>query len=135
MADINQIDPAFRPLVSRWLFAVAAAGLYARITVTYRDAADQNQVEAEGLSNAGAGQSPHNCVDADGNPASRAIDFAIFKDGTFSDYITNGSDPRYAQAGQIAIGLGMWWGGSWTKAVDGCGPDYDHIEMANWQTA
>jgi hypothetical protein len=104
-----------------------------RIIVTFRSGADQEAAKAAGLSKAGAGSSPHNYTDADGNPSARAADFAVFApDGT---YITRGEDARYEQYGTIAVGLGMVWGGNWTVEADGCGPDADHVETPARLTA
>lgn len=96
-----------------------------RITVTYRDAAAQNSAKACHLSNAAAGQSPHNCVNADGLPASRAFDYAIINpDGS---YCKDGTDNRYTIAGRIAEGLGLAWGIHFPK------PDFDHCEVKDWR--
>jgi hypothetical protein len=137
MADraLTDLDPLFRPIAQQILDESNAqiAPSTVRPIVTWRDAADQEAAKCEGESKAGPGESPHNCVDANGNPAARAFDFGVFApDGT---YITNGTDSRYAQVGQIAVAFQQVWGGDWTMATDDCGPDYDHIEMADWKTA
>jgi len=126
-ANLNDFCPDLQILYKEWLRQCTAAGLNTHAIVTWRDPADQDAAKAEGLSNAAAGQSPHNCCDATGNPASKAFDFGIFKaDGS---YVTNGTDAHYIQAGEIAEGIGLVWGGRWIH------PDYDHIEMADWKTA
>jgi hypothetical protein len=104
-----------------------------KIIVTYCSSGDQAAAQAAGLSKAGPGASPHNCVDADGNPAARAVDFAVFDPS--GNYITRGEDARYAQCGAIAVGLGMVWGGNWTPETDGCAADFDHCEMVDWKSA
>lgn len=132
-SSLNDMDTRLQSLAQQWLEQCAAAGLKVRIIVTWRSATDQNDAKMKGLSNASAGNSPHNCVDANGHPASRAFDFASYEsDGT---YITDGTDPSYAYAGSIAMNLGLTWGGNWTIDRDGCGPDFDHIEMTLWKTA
>lgn len=137
MADrsLSDLDPAFQPVAQQFLDAcnAAIAPSSVRPIVTWRDAADQNAAEECGLSKAGAGESPHNCVDANGNPAARALDFGVFApDGT---YVTRGEDDRYAQCGTIAVGLGLVYGGNWTPETDGCDPDADHVEIAAWRSA
>ena len=124
MADSNFLDLCLelQPLAQQFLDACNSL-FKTRIVVTWRDPATQNQCKSEGLSNAGAGQSPHNCT-LDGEPASKAFDFAIFDD---SVYIKDGKDPRYAKAGEIAKSLGLVWGGDWNH------PDYDHCELVNWK--
>ena len=117
-ASLDDLDEDTYALWQKWDAAMTAEPLHHKVTVTWRDAADQNKAHAEGLSNAGAGESPHNCTDEEGNPASCAWDFAIYNDD--GSYVTNGEDPRYARAGAIAEGLGLIWGGRWHK------PDWDH---------
>ncbi len=129
--NLGDLNPRFQPIAQQFLDRcnAALAPSSVRPIVTWRDAADQNQAEACGLSKAGAGASPHNCVDANGNPASLAMDFSVFApDGA---YITRGQDARYEQAGKIAVELELVYGGNWTIESDGCDPDWDHVEMAD----
>ena len=130
--DINDCCKELQAIIPAWKSRCAAAGISVKPIVTYRDDADQEKAKEECLSKAGPGQSPHNCVDADGNPASKAFDFGVFEeDGT---YVTDGTDPRYAKAGYIAKQLGLEWGGDWTIEKDGCNPDFDHLQLANWKS-
>lgn len=130
-ADLTQLDPSFLPEVQEFTERCTNAGLHVNITVTWRGAAAQDLAKANGLSKAGAGQSPHNCIDAEGNPAARAIDFAVLDDK--GNYIKNGTDPRYRQAGEIAESLGLFWAGRWTEILNRCEPDWDHIQMRDWK--
>ena len=50
-------------------------------------------------------------------------------------YVSDGTDSRYATIGMIAVNLKQVLGGNWRPETDGCQPDYDHIEMADWRTA
>lgn len=121
------LDPRLCPLADQFLTLVNKAIFpsICKITVTYRNAHDQDLAKSKGLSNAASGQSPHNCCDATGRPAARAFDFAIFApDGK---YVTDGTDVRYAKAGGIAIGINLDWGGSWAH------PDYDHVQLKDWK--
>ena len=127
-ANINDLDDDTYALWQKWDALMQALPLKYRVTVTYRDAADQNAAKAEGLSNACSGQSPHNCTDDQGNPASCAWDFAIFNaDGS---YVSDGTDSRYEHAGRLAESLGgLTWGGRWKY------PDFDHIELTGWNAS
>jgi hypothetical protein len=137
--NLSDLDAAFRPVAQQILDQANAqlAPSTVRPIVTWRDAADQEAAKCKGASKAGPGQSPHDCVDAQGNPAARAFDFGVFTAG--GKYVTNGADSRYAQVGQIAIDLAggdpSVWGGSWSLETDGVEPDYDHIQMQHWRTA
>jgi hypothetical protein len=133
--SLADLDPAFQPMVEAWITRcnAALAPSSMRVTVTYRSGADQDAAKAAGLSKAAAGASPHNCTMPDGSPGARAVDFGVF--GPDGSYVTDGSDPRYAQCGWIAVDMNMFWGGNWTLAVDNCEPDADHIQMINWRTA
>ena len=133
--NLDDLDPAFKPVAVAILAAANAAISQNRcnVTITWRDAQEQDEAAADGASKAHFGQSPHNCVDSDGNPAARAFDFAIIT--PHGQYVTDGSDSRYATVGRIAVEQGCVWGGNWNLETDGCEPDFDHIEMANWKSA
>lgn len=125
--DINDLCLELQDIYKQWKAQCNAVGLAVTAIVTWRSRIDQEAAKAKGLSNASAGQSPHNCCDEHGAPASRAFDFAVFdKDG---HYITDGSDPRYKQAGEIGQQLGLSWGGCWSGWKD-----FDHLELKNWKT-
>lgn len=124
--DIADLCPDLQLIYQSWLDKCHAHGLKAKAIVTWRCAADQDAAKAKGLSNASAGQSPHNCTNPAGEPFSKAFDFAVFDDG--AHYITDGADDRYKQAGEIGEQLGLVWGGRWNK------PDFDHLELPNWRT-
>lgn len=126
--DQTHLNKLLQPIATEWLANCAAVGLKTEIIVTWRNPADQNAAKAEGLSNAAAGQSPHNICDKNGNPASCAFDFGIFEsDGS---YVTDGTDPRYAQGGAIGKALGLVYGGDWLWP---CFKDYDHLELESWK--
>lgn len=123
-ALMSQLDDRLIPLAEQFLAQCKAAGLDCRITVTWRGEAAQNAAKAANLSRAKFGDSPHNCHDQDGQPCSRAFDFAIFRDG---EYVKNGSDSAYSKAGQIGEKLGLTYGGRWHT------PDFDHLQLPNWR--
>ena len=123
--NLSDLHPNLLALVPLFLQKCEDANLKCHITVTWRDPVAQNQCKASGLSNAAAGQSPHNCVDANGKGASRAFDFALFRNG---EYITDGTDAAYATAGGIAKDLRLVWGGDWNHK------DWDHVELADWRS-
>lgn len=124
-SDITHLCPKLLVLYREWLIRCHAANLAVKLTISYRSAEEQNIAKAHGKSNASAGESPHNCVDSDGKPSSRAFDFACFDEN--AHYITDGTDPRYRQAGEIGKELGLAWGGDWNH------PDWDHLELINWK--
>lgn len=127
-ANLDDLDEDLYIIYGQWLAQTnkAIAPSYAKAIITWRDPEDQNKAFAAGKSNARAGESPHNVVDDEGRPASCAFDYAIYdKDG---NYCADGEDPRYATAGHIGEGLGLVWGGRFTK------PDFDHLELKNWKS-
>lgn len=123
---ITDLCPELQVIAREWLAQCRSARLNTSLIVTYRSAVDQNTAKAQGLSNADAGQSPHNCCNADGSPASKAFDFGVFEDDGM--YVTNGSDPRYAQAAGIGKDLGLQWGGDFINFRD-----FDHLELKDWK--
>lgn len=127
MADSKLLDlrPELQSIARQFLDACNTL-FRTRITETWRNADEQGAAHDKGLSNAKAGESPHNCCDAHGKPSARGFDFAILeKDGT---YVKDGADPRYAKAGEIGESLGLVWGGHFPK------PDYDHLQLKNWKS-
>lgn len=124
-SDILHLDPELLRIYREWMMECNSVGLSVRVTITWRSAEDQDKAKANGRSNAAAGQSPHNCVDENGNPCSKAFDFACFNDQ--HAYITDGQNPAYTQAGEIGEKLGLEWGGRWVHK------DPDHLEMKNWK--
>lgn len=124
-SNLDDLDLRLQPIAKQFL-VLCNEHFTTKITVTYRGSDEQDAAHAAGLSNALAGQSPHNCVDANGKPASKSFDWAIFEsDGT---YVTDGTDERYKNAGTVAKTLGLKWGGDFLH------PDYDHAEMINWHS-
>ena len=124
--DPNHLCEPLRVIYAEWLERCSAAGLDVKAIATWRSALDQDAAKVEGLSNAAAGQSPHDICDANGNPNSYAFDFGVFED--YGVYITDGSDPRYRQAGEIGKALGLVYGGDFHSIVDP-----DHLELPGWQ--
>jgi peptidoglycan LD-endopeptidase CwlK len=124
--DVNHLCPELLPIYREWLIRCHAAGLAVKVICTWRSAEEQNIAKAKGLSRASAGNSPHNCVDANGKPASKAFDFAVFDEN--AAYVTDGKDDRYTQAGEIGEDLGLIWGGKFKSLFDP-----SHLEMPNWK--
>lgn len=126
-ANINDLSPAMQILCREVLAQGNAAGIHVKQSVTWRNADDQNAAHANGLSNASAGESPHNCCNDDGSPNAKAFDYAIYEDN--DTYVKDGTDPRYRKIGEIGKSLGLAWGGDWKH------PDWDHLELENWKSA
>lgn len=129
MTDSNIADlcPELLTKYREWLMECHAVPLAVKAIVTWRSGIDQDAAKANHLSNACAGQSPHNCIDSAGLPSSRAFDFAVFDEN--GNYIKDGEDPRYRKAGEIAKSLGLVWGGDFIHVK----PDWDHIELSQWK--
>jgi peptidoglycan L-alanyl-D-glutamate endopeptidase CwlK len=125
--DVNHLHPDLLILYREWLMRCHAAKLAVKVICTWRSAEEQNIAKAKGFSKAAAGQSPHNCVDDKGKPASKAFDFAVFDED--ARYVTNGSDSRYRQAGEIGEQVGLVWGGRFKSIFDP-----GHLEMKDWKT-
>lgn len=125
--NINDLCPELQVIYREWIAQCHAANLAVKVIQTWRSPIDQDTAKAQGLSNASAGQSPHNCCNPDGSPGSKAFDWACFDEN--AQYITEGTDSRYTQSAQIGKSLGLVWGGDWENFKD-----YDHLEMANWNT-
>jgi peptidoglycan L-alanyl-D-glutamate endopeptidase CwlK len=129
--SLDDLHRDLKPLCQQWLDQCKSAGLSAFIIFTWRSAAEQDALYAQGRTAPGpvvtyarGGQSMHNFTQPDGTPASKAFDFGLLDNA--GKYITQGSDHRYAQAGAIGKNMGMVWGGDWPQPKT----DFDHFELA-----
>lgn len=130
--DLSDLDPALQTLAQKFLDQCQTEGIDAFITETYRSEEEQNADYAQGrttpgkiITNARYGESPHNCVDASGNPAAKAFDFAI-KDATgVLDW--DASDPEWRAA--IKIGEEEMDSGSEFHSPK----DSPHLQLRNWK--
>ena len=113
---LSDLCPEMRVLAENFKMACLEAGIDILIYETYRSNAEQDANYAKGrtekgkiITNAKGGQSKHNCVDANGNPASRVFDCVPMRGRTcqWNDVST------YEEMGVIGRGLGLVWGGDW----------------------
>jgi hypothetical protein len=131
MADtrLDDLDPAlaalYQPFVDGCATAFANQGLTGtvRIIQGWRDPAYRDQLHSSGVSDLNGSQSLH-CICVGGKPASKAMDYGIFEEN--GAYVVDGTDPRYALAGEVAKSLGLVWGGDFVHPR----PDPDHIQLA-----
>jgi len=122
--DIAHLHPDLQLLCRRWLATCHQQAVDAFLACTYRSAAEQDALYAQGrtapgkiVTNARGGQSKHNFT-LNGKPASKAFDFAIKRrDGTLN-WDVNSSEWKAA----VAIGkdLGLVWGGDFKSIHDYC---------------
>ena len=124
-SNINHLCPALQRIVPQFVQKCADVGITVRILTTYRDAAEQNAAAASGKSRATAGQSPHNCTDAQGASYSKAFDFGVIRSGK---YVSDGSDAAYAVCGGIGKGFGLEWGGDFKSIFDP-----SHMQLSDWR--
>jgi peptidoglycan L-alanyl-D-glutamate endopeptidase CwlK len=132
MADSNLSDlhPELQPLCRKFIESYEATGRKVKITVTFRSKAEQDALYAQGRTAPGqivthspGGHSQHEFTLPDGTPASKAFDFSLYdEDG---NYIDDGTDDWYADAGAIGKNLGLEWGGDWPDSKK----DWDHLEL------
>lgn len=124
--DISDLDPILQPLAQEFLAQCQAHGINAHIDCTYRSGEEQDADYAKGVTKAKAGQSAHNCVNIQGNPASRAFDiYLINTDGSLNWDTTS---PVWQQQAKIGKALGLIWGGDFINIKD-----YPHWELPNWR--
>lgn len=111
-ANIATLLPFVRPLAEKFLAALAAAGICAKIISGTRTYAEQSALYAQGrtkpgsrVTNAPAGYSNHNF--------GIAFDIGIFDGGKYLE-----DSPLYRKAGAIGKSLGFVWGGDWQSIQD-----------------
>lgn len=108
--DINDLHPRVAAMCRDFIAACAAEGIDVLITSTYRDAASQSALYAQGrtapgpkVTNANAGQSWHNwrC----------AFDFVPLVNGKaqWKD------EAAFARCGELAEHVGLEWAGRWAR--------------------
>ena len=137
--NLNDLSAEMKPLAQEFLTKCNADPLFTAqgITVfvdqTYRSEADQNADYAKGrttpgaiITNAQYGQSPHNCVDSDGNPAAKAFDIAIEDSDGSLDW--DATDPLWRRAIKIGESLGLVSGSEFHSLKDN-----PHFELADWK--
>lgn len=119
---LEDLHPHLEPLCREWLEQCADAGLNVKILMTYRTPYEQDEIYALGRTKPGKivtslkGRNSRHCFTIDGKPAAKAFDFGIFSSS--GSYITDGSDHRYLEAGEIGEDMGLTWGGRWKKPFD-----------------
>jgi peptidoglycan L-alanyl-D-glutamate endopeptidase CwlK len=126
--DINDLHPDIQVLCREFLARTHHEKINTFLTCTYRSPAEQDELYAQGrtkpgkkVTNARAGQSKHN-FEIDGQPASKAFDFAVRNDDATLNW--NSSSAPWERAGEIGMELGLNWGGSWKTFKD-----YPHFEI------
>lgn len=120
--SLEHLHPELKPLAQQWLDQYTALGRKVEIAETWRSPQREDELHAEGITPA-TGITCDHCFMIGNIPASKAFDFRLYdEDG---NYITDGMDEWYAEAGNIAKKLGLVWGGDFTH------PDYDHIQLLN----
>lgn len=126
--DLDDLDPAVRPLVDAFLAAAAAdtPPLDLLVTCTRRSLADQAALYAQGRTTAGEivtdakpGESAHN--------VGMAIDFVPIINGK-PDW--RGADPCWARAGALAQAAGLTWAGAPGFPF----PEKPHVELPGWRS-
>jgi peptidoglycan L-alanyl-D-glutamate endopeptidase CwlK len=119
--NLNDLHPNLEPLCKQFLEECKEKGLKVVITETWRSPAREDQLHAQGITKA-TGLTCKHCFEIDGKPASKAFDFILFDEN--NRIINDGADDCYSLAGHIAEGLGLHWGGRFSR------PDWDHVEIA-----
>lgn len=123
MASRSLFDLAerLRPLANQFLLACEAEGIEILVTCTYRSKEEQAALYAKGrtipgprVTNAKPGESRHNKVDSDGQPAAEAFDVVPLVHGK-AVWSTEGDDGKlWEEIGAIGESLGLEWAGHWT---------------------
>lgn len=126
MSRIDTLEPIFRPLVEQLIVKTeAATGRKWAISDARRTMAQQRDIYAQGrtkpgkvVSNAKPGQSAHNF--------GYAVDLWPLKaDG---DFDWGASQKLFKAMGDIAVSLGLTWGGNFKSIFDA-----PHVEHPKWK--
>ena len=122
--DLDLLKPDFRPMVDGFLADVKSAGIDMIVTCTYRTAAEQMALYAQGrtapgliVTNAKAGQSAHNY--------GYAIDVVPLVNGKCC---WDDKAAVWSEIGKIGQSHGLEWYG----APGAVFPETPHFQMPNW---
>ena len=114
--QLLSLDPLFRNKVRALLKRARKEGIELRVIEGHRSCERQNKLFAQGrttpgnkVTNARCGQSPHNYS----MPGIGAADVYEFKDGKILY-----KNPNWDRIGQIAVEVGLEWGGNWKSFKD-----------------
>lgn len=126
---IEDLHPDLQPICREFMRRCEAAGLDILITCTYRSAAEQDQLYAQGrngkpgarVTNAKGGQSAHNLTIQD-RPAARAFDIVPLVNGK---PVWDDKHPAWQQAGRFGMELGLNWYGKPTAKFR----EFPHFEL------
>ena len=119
--EITDLLPALQSIAMEFKRRCKEAGIDILIYETYRSHKEQDANYAKGrtkaghiITNAKGGQSKHNCVDIEGNPASHAFDAVPMKGKTcqWNDISS------YEKMAVIGKELGLKWGGDFKSIKD-----------------
>lgn len=123
---IEDLCPEAQILCLQFQEDAKGAGYDVVIICTWRSPEEQLQAYKDKLSKRIHG--PHNYVDANGKPASRAFDFCVLVNGkiTWSTTVDNDQNGRsdYVDLGEIGKVLGLEYGGDWPNLKD-----FDHLQL------
>jgi peptidoglycan L-alanyl-D-glutamate endopeptidase CwlK len=113
--SLSDLHPKLRPVAEQFLARCKAAGLDILLTCTYRSAAEQNELYAQGRTKPGqivtrarGGQSAHN-FELDGKPAAKAFDIVPL---VLGKPVWDNQHPDWQKAGEIGMALGLNWYGA-----------------------
>lgn len=125
MANIESLDPALKDILAKMIPQLeTVTGLKWGVVSTKRSMSEQHALYERGrtkpgqkVTNADAGQSPHNF--------GMACDLCPMKDGAFW---WNAPDNIWQMYGEMAEGLGLTWGGNFKSICD-----KPHVELPTWK--
>lgn len=116
---LQDLHKLLMPLATNHMRLCEARGVALLIYCTYRSNAEQSALYAIGrtqpgkiVTNARAGESDHNSVDAAGRPAARAYDCVPLMHGK---PVWGSNDPIWALVGACGEEVGLVWSGRWKR--------------------
>lgn len=112
--SLDDLHPKLKPLAELFLARCKVDGLDILVTCTYRSAAEQNELYAQGRTQPGqivtrarGGQSAHN-FELDGKPAAKAFDIVPL---VLGKPVWDNQHLAWQKAGAIGTRLGLNWYG------------------------
>ena len=132
---ITDLHPDLQTLCQQFLNLCTTQGLDILVICTYRSSAEQDALFAIGrtvnpdaqiVTRAQGGFSPHNATNSDGSPCAKAFDAVPISNGKID---WSGTSPAWKTMFALGSQLGLDLGANFPAGLK----DSDHFQLSNWK--
>lgn len=132
MRDVKQLHPELQEKLALLQKKALAAGIKIKYTECLRTVVEQEVLYAKGRTTSGsivtnARGNSYSSMHQWGVAADFCLDMDVDGDGSKTDDAFNNAKKMFDKVGEIAVSIGLIWGGNW-KSIK----DLPHVQLANW---